>query len=469
MEIACERDGRILAMRGRLHVDIGAYPRSNGLTAPRNVCQFVTGPYQIAHVDIQAKVHFTNKMGTGTYRAPGRYEANFFCERLVEIAARDLGVDPVEMRRRNLITEDVLPYPMAFLTPEDLYSNTECDSGDYHEVFQRCLVEFDWIEKRRMQGQLINGRYHGLAVGCFIEGGAAGPKENAKIVLEPNGEIAVYVGSASLGQGLETVLTQIAADCLDTSMESIRLYHGSTTYLKEGFGSYHSRSTVMGGSAILLAAEKLKTQMREAAAKRLGCAVEAVKTLDGTAVAPDGRSIAYGELAAEGLQAEASFENHHKHTYAYGTAAAHVAVDPKTGHIEVLEYLVVEDVGRMINPLTLHGQVLGATVQGLGSVFMEEIVYDEHGQLLTGSLADYMIPTASDYPNIKAITLELRRSPTNPLGTKGAGEGGIIGVGGVVSNAVAAALAPLGIEPNVLPLSPPRIWKLIQEARQITR
>jgi len=244
----------------------------------------------------------------------------------------------------------------------------------------------------------------------------------------------------------------------------VRIFHGSTTYLKEGFGSYHSRSTVMGGSAILLAAEQLKSAMRDAAARRLGCAPGQI-TLDNGAARGNGRCILFTELASEKICGEAGFENHHKHTYAYGSAAAHVALDPKTGHIELIDYLVIEDVGRIINPLTLHGQVIGATVQGLGSVFMEEIVYDENGQMLSGTLADYLVPTATDFPNIRAIALESHPSPTNPLGAKGAGEGGIIGVGGVVANAIAAALAPLGAEPRELPLSPARIWHLIQAAR----
>jgi carbon-monoxide dehydrogenase large subunit len=170
--------------------------------------------------------------------------------------------------------------------------------------------------------------------------------------------------------------------------------------------------------------------------------------------------------AADGLKADASFENHHKHTYAYGTAAAHVAVDPGTGRVELIDYLVVEDVGRIVNPLTLHGQVIGATVQGLGGAFMEDLVYDAKAQLLTGNLADYLIPSAADFPKIRAIALQHRPSPTNPLGVKGAGEGGIIPVGGLMANAVAAALASLGAEPRELPLSPPRIWHLLDAARK---
>jgi len=179
-----------------------------------------------------------------------------------------------------------------------------------------------------------------------------------------------------------------------------------------------------------------------------------------TARTQHGRSAALAELATDGLKADASFANDQRLTYAYGTAAAHVAVDPETGRVDLIDYLVIEDVGRIVNPLTLHGQVIGATIQGLGGAFMEDLVYDANGQLLAGSLADYAIPIATDFPSIRAISLEHRPSPTNPLGVKGAGEGGIIPVGGLMANAVAAALSSLGAEPNELPLSPPRVWRL---------
>jgi len=204
----------------------------------------------------------------------------------------------------------------------------------------------------------------------------------------------------------------------------------------------------------------LLDKIRTAAARRLGCRPDEIEITDGAAGTRVGRSVTLAELAADGLKVDASFANDRRLTYAYGTAAAHVAVDPETGRVELVDYLVVEDVGRIVNPLTLHGQVIGATVQGLGGAFMEELVYDANGQLLAGSLADYAIPTATDFARICAISLEHRPSPTNPLGVKGAGEGGIIPVGGLMANAVATALSSLGAEPNELPLSLPRVWRL---------
>lgn len=425
IEILCERDGAIVALRGQAWVDLGAYLRANGSIPPRNVAQFLTGPYRVPNVHMESFALLTHKTPIGTYRGPGRFEADFFRERLMDMAARDLGLDPVEFRRRNLPSPQEMPYPLATVNRPE--KREELDSGDYAAALDRCLREFAYEEKEKKQGKLSDGRYHGVAVSCFIEGGAAGPRENARIDLHDDGAATVTVGSANVGQGLETVCAQIAAEALGLPVEKIRVLHGSTTLLKEGFGAFHSRSVVMGGSAILDAAKKLKE--------------------------------------SGGRSADGTFAGH-KHTYSYGAAAAHVSVDPRTGHVQLEDYLVVEDVGRVINPLTANGQAIGATVQGLGGTLLEHLQYDAEGQFLTASLADYLLPGAGDFPRIRAIITGDWPSPNNPLGAKGAGEGGIVPVGGVVANAVAAALAPLGVAPNELPLSPPRIWQLLQAQRE---
>ena len=234
-------------------------------------------------------------------------------------------------------------------------------------------------------------------------------------------------------------------------------------YLHEGFGSFASRATVMGGGAILAAAENFLARMKSVAAARLGVAPDELRTSERTVVAAGGRVIALADLAAADITAVGSFANS-KSTYAYGTAAAHVAVDARTGHVALLDYVVVDDVGRAINPLTLHGQIIGATVQGLGGVFGEQLWYDAGGQLLVGTLADYLVPLATDDPSIRAVTTQDHPSPNNPLGAKGAGEGGIIPTGGVIANAVAAALRSFGIQINTLPLAPPKIWELVQQS-----
>ncbi|HEX3505149.1 MAG TPA: xanthine dehydrogenase family protein molybdopterin-binding subunit [Xanthobacteraceae bacterium] len=463
LEIACDRDGSILALRGNGYTDLGAYLRSVGATASRNLAQVISGAYRIPHVHMEVTLLLTNKTPSGTYRGPGRFEADFCRERLFDMAAADLGIDRVEFRRRNLIKEADMPYSLPTVQVLDIA--TECDSGDYQMTLDRCLAEFDWSEKSKLSGQFIDGRYHGLALGCYIEGGASGPKENARLELNADRSFSVFVGSSSVGQGVETVFAQIAADALEVPMARIKqVFHGSTDYLDEGFGSYSSRSIVMGGSAVIAAAGKLRERIREAAAPRLRCAAHEVAIELEAAVGPDRFSIDLSEFA--GLTADGTYASG-KRTYSYGTHAAHVTVDPKTGHVALLDYLAVEDVGRIINPLTLHGQTIGAIVQGLGGAFLEHFLYDENGQLLTGSFGDYLMPTATDFPRIRAIALEAKPSPNNPLGSKGAGEGGIIPVGGVIANAVAAALISLDVQPRELPLSPPQVWQLIQDAGRI--
>jgi len=460
VEIACRRDGTVLALRGNVDIDLGAYVRTNGITPPRNVIQFMAGPYHVPNIALDATIYATSKTPTGTYRGPGRFEGSFFGERLFDIAAHDLGIDPLIFRKRNLLREEQLPYELPLILDVDDRGKTECDSGAYGELLDLCAEKFGWTEKRKAQGKLIGGRYHGCAIGCFIEGGAGGPRETARMEIAADGCILVSVGSSAIGQGLETILGQIAADALAQPLQSIRIRHGSTTLVSEGFGSFHSRSTVMGGSAILVAAEALLQEIRLQAATRFSCSTTQVRVAEGFAE-HEAKRIALSEFA--GLAVECTYHNK-KHTYSYGSHAAEVAVDAETGTVEVLDYVTVEDVGRIINPATLHGQVLGAVVQGLGSVFFEHLQYDSNGQLLSGSLMDYRLPIASDFPRIRGFSLGSRRSPNNPLGTKGAGEGGLIAVGAVIANAVAAALRPLRVEPRDLPLSAPRLWELIQRA-----
>jgi carbon-monoxide dehydrogenase large subunit len=460
LEIACTRSGTILALRGQACTDLGAYVRTNGATQSRNISQIMSGPYRIPHVRMDVAMVVTNKTPSGTYRGPGRFEADFCRERLFDLVAADLGIDQVEFRRRNLIAEADMPYSLATVQVLDIV--TECDGGDYQITLDRCLAEFGWAERAKLQGQLIEGRYHGIAVGCYLEGGGTGPKENARLVIETDGKVSVYVGSSSVGQGVETVFSQIAADALEVPMERINnVFHGSTDYVTEGFGSFSSRSIVMGGNAIVNAANTLRDLVRAAAAQRLGCAVNEIAFDRGMAVGPSRTAIDLKEFA--GFSAEGTHASN-KRTYSYGAHAAYVAVDPRTGQIELIDYVAIEDVGRIINPLTLHGQCVGAIVQGLGGALLEHFVYDENGQFLTGSFADYLLPTATDFPTIRAVALEDKPSPLNQLGAKGAGEGGIIPVGGVIANAVAAALGPLGVKLHELPLSPPRVWQAIQNA-----
>ncbi len=458
IEIACTRDGVILGLRGAIYGDMGAYIRTNGGVVPAKAAQFLPGPYRIRDVALTVEALMTSKTPVGTVRAPGRFEANFFRERLFDIVARDLGLDPMDFRRRNLIREAELPFATGKLVPYE--GETDFDTGDYHATFERALAEIGWEQKKPLQGRLIDGRYHGLAAVPFVESGGAG-KENARVTVEPDGCVTVRVGSSVLGQGLETTLAQVAADTLDLPFERVRILHGSTTYLREGFGTFASRSMVVGGSAVMDGCNNLIAAIRAAATERFGLPNEEITIAGGEVRAGEQRA-RLAEFA--GIEAEGSFATAVR-TYSYGAHACHVAVDARTGEVEILDYVAIEDVGRAINPHIVHGQAIGALVQGLGGVFLDQILYDGEGQILNASLADYLVPVASDFPNVRAITLELRRSKTNPLGAKGAGEGGMVAVAATAANAVAAALAPLGVELRALPLSPAQVWRLVNGGR----
>src|SRR5262249_29929658 len=307
LEIVCASDGRVLALLGAVSVDCGAYMRANAAVPPRNVAQFLSGPYDVPNIHVESTVYLTSKAPIGTYRGPGRFEADFFRERLFDMAARDLGIDPVEFRRINLVKAGQMPYPLA--TVDQPEKREELDSGDYRAALERCLAEFDWDAKRALQGRLVDGKYHGIAVGCFIEGGAAGPKETARIEIEEDGSITVYAGSTNVGQGVVTVLTQIAADALDVPLERIRVLHGSTTYLKEGYGSYHSRATVMGGSAVLNAATALKERIREAAATEHRWAAGEGQIGPGLTASFRGQMLTAAQLGQMKVQADGEFAN----------------------------------------------------------------------------------------------------------------------------------------------------------------
>jgi carbon-monoxide dehydrogenase large subunit len=459
IEIACTRDGTILGMRGHVYADMGAYIRTNGGVVPAKAAQFLPGPYRIRDIALTVEALVTSKTPVGTLRAPGRFEANFFRERLFDIVARELGLDPTEFRRKNLIAEAELPFATGKLVPYE--PETEFDTGDYHATFERALKEIGWLEKRSLQGRLIDGRYHGIAAVPFVESGGSG-KENARLVVEKDGAVTVYVGSSVLGQGLETTLAQVAADTLMLPFERIRILHGSTTYLREGFGTFASRSMVVGGSAVVNACNNLLAAIRSAATERLGFPNEEIVIADGL-VSAGAKQASFVKFA--GLEVEGTFATTTR-TYSYGAHACHVAVDPRTGHVEIIDYVAIEDVGVAVNPHIVHGQAIGALVQGLGGVFLDRLIYDGDGQLLNASLADYLVPLASDFSNVRAITLELRRSETNPLGAKGAGEGGMVAVAATAANAVAAALAPLGVELRDLPLSPANVWALVQRSAE---
>lgn len=474
LEIAAARDGTILGLRGRLHADLGAYARTTGGIVPAKAGAFLPGPYLIDHYACEIHGVITNKTPAGTYRGPGRYEANFFRERLIDLMAADLGLDSAAVRLANLIPAERMPYPMGPLVPYEKAS--EYDTGDYPAALRRAMEIIDYASLCRVRGKRIDGRLHGVGIGCFVDSSGAGPAESARVVVRSPASIELYTGCSSSGQGHETSLAQVLADELGIAVDSIRVFHGSTTCVEQGYGTFHGRGMVMGGSAAKLAGQALKKRLLAEASRRSGLAPAALRygemsilreatgqpvlTLD--ALCRDAK--AGDEAALKALEAEARFEQT-RLTFEYGVQIAHVALDPETCELAVLRFVTVEDCGNVINPLIVHGQVIGASVQGLSGTVLEEFRYDEGGQMTSGSFADYLVATSTDFPNVEAYSVNLAPSRLNPLGAKGVGEGGIEATGAALANAVADALRPLGARISELPLSPNNLSRWIREAK----
>jgi carbon-monoxide dehydrogenase large subunit len=465
LEIACSKDGIILGLRGTVYGDMGAYTRTNGGIVPARTAQFLVGPYRISALEFDVAIFLSNKTPVGTYRGPGRFEANFFRERLMDLAANDLGIDAADFRRMNLIREHELPYTTGKLVPYE--KPFVYDTGDYQAALERVLTEIDYGRLRGLNGTKIDGRYHGVGLTCFVECSGGGPRENARLALEPDGAVSVFTGCSMVGQGLQTALTQLAADTIGIGMDRIHVHNASTEDLAEGFGTFASRGAIRGGNAVVNGARNFTEELMRFAGEVIGRAVNDLHWHDGAITAHDGTilfdlpSLAQHAIARQRqIGAEGTFFSTDL-TFSYGAHAAHVAVDPRTGAVEVLDYYTVEDIGIAVNPLVVHGQLIGSVVQGLGGVFLDHLVYDEEGQFLTGTLADYLVPTATDFPVVRGESYGEKLASTNPLGVKGAGEGGIVGVAGAVANAVAAALRPLNAKITALPLSPPRVWQAI--------
>ena len=382
----------------------------------------------------------------------------------MDLVAADLGLDPVELRIKNLIQPSEMPYLVGVTRIDG--KNTVYDSGDYPSAFSKTLQEINYWELKKVLGRDSEGRYHGVGIASYVEPTGFGPYEGARLVVRDDGQVEVYLGITTLGQGHETVMAQICADSLGVPMDMIEIFHGSTDYLPRSIGTFGSRGTVMAGSAIHLASHTLLARILDIAAGYLDTEPANLELRGGSVYRKDDNGpllglpdvarlakTATGYDDAAGLDATEYFSAE-EWTYAYGSHAAHVAVDPETGKIDILRYVVVEDVGRCINPLTMRGQSVGGAAQGIGGTILEELVYNEDGQLLAGTLMDYLLPTSTDIPKIESIILEEAPSPLNPLGVKGAGEGAILATGATLANAVANAL---GFPVTELPLSSDRV------------
>ncbi|HEY7561387.1 MAG TPA: xanthine dehydrogenase family protein molybdopterin-binding subunit [Gaiellaceae bacterium] len=428
VELALASDGRILALRAALYADLGGYLYATTAVAPHTTAMLLCGTYRIPAVDVEVVGVATTKVPTGPYRGAGRPEAAFLIERMVDIAAGELGLDPAELRRRNFVPPDAFPYqtPLGWTY----------DSGS----FERCLdaaVELGEVERRRVEQAWARaeGRVLGVGVGMYVER-AAGLWESADLRVEADGRAVVRTGSSPHGQGHETTFAQIAADELGVDPEAVEIVWGDSGEVPPGIGTFASRSVAMGGSALVVAARELAARATQA-----------------------GLSVAELAAAEGGVEASARFES--GLVFASGAYVAVVEIDRPTGRLRVLSVAAVDDSGRIVNPLLAEGQVLGATVQGLGQCLVEEAVHDEEGQLRTASFADYSLLTAAELPAIEGRFVETP-SPLNPLGAKGIGEGGAIATPAAVANAVADALAPFGVRHVDPPFTEAKLWRLLR-------
>jgi len=478
---AFDADGRITALRDDIIQDNGAYCRTHGVAVPELTAAMLPGPYRVPAYRGRVRVVLTNKTPCGTYRAPGRFEGTAAREHLLDVAATQLGIDPIELRRRNLLTPREMPHERPIST---LGTDLILDTGDYPALLAAAVKEADRLGYRtqaRTQARArtdasAGARLRGFGLAMFVEKSGLGPQETADVTVSRSGAVHVYSGGTSLGQGIETVLAQITADALGVDPRRVRVT-GDTADQPFGAGSWASRSTVVGGSAVHQAALAVRERALQLAARMLEAAEQDLDLADGSvsvrgdpdaktaclsladiakAAAPASRYLEEGEPA--GLSARRRFEVSHM-TYPYGVHAAAVEVDAGTGQVRVLRYLVAYEVGRAINPMLVEGQLRGGVAQGIGGALFEEFGYDEAGQPQAITFIEYRLPTAAEIPPVDVLLSQDAPSPGNPLGVMGAGEGGINAVGATVANAVRDALGLAG-GVGQLPLTPARVCAL---------
>lgn len=471
IEAAVKKDGTILGLRYRVIADIGAYHQLFTPAIPLFTGLMLSGCYKIPAISMDLTAVFTNKMSTDAYRGAGRPEATYVIERVVDRVAGELGIDPVKVRKKNF------PKPKEF--PFQTATGLSYDSGNYELALHKALKIAGYEKLRREQERLRKrGRYLGIGVSTYVEICAMGPKgmwEYGKVEVEPTGKVTVLSGASPHGQGQETSFAQIVADELGVELDDVTVIHGDTAAVPKGIGTFGSRATAVGGIAVYQAAQQVKEKARELASHLLEVDADDLLFSDGqfsVKGAPKKR-LGIKQIAEEarqpgrlpkkmesGLSAESIFEPSN-FTFPFGTHICVVEVEPQSGRVEIKRYVAVDDCGKVINPLLVDGQVQGGIVQGLGQALYEEVVYDENGQLITGSLMDYALPRAGDLPRLELARTETP-TPVNPLGVKGVGEAGTIGSTPAVVNAVVDALAPFGVTHIDMPLKPEKIWRLCQ-------
>ena len=474
-EMALDENSKILGIRARCLFNVGAYFVGAAMVVGAFSLRFIPAAYDVQNIFITTTGLFTNTSQNGPYRGAGRPEAAYFTERLIDHAARTIGIDPAEIRRRSLIPPDKLPYA----TP----TMWTYDSGEFARLFDKCVEASDpkGFAARRKASETA-GRLRGRAASYYIEFGGIF-NERMDIKFDPGGTLTIYAGTHSHGQGHATVFSQLVHELLGVPFEDIRFVQGDTAQVAMGRGTYGARSAVVGGSALKAAADGIVEKGKPMASALMEADAADIEFKDGRyLVAGTDKSIAITDVAKAfyapmgpltkqlgvGLEASGSFAPEPP-SHPNGAHACEVEIDPETGEVTVDRYFVVDDLGRVLNPLIVRGQIHGGVVQGLGQALLEHQIYDRSsGQLLSGSFMDYSMPRADTMPEI-ATTLEEVPCRTNPLGVKGIGESGTIGAPPTVINAILDALHPLGVAHIDMPATPARVWEAIREARAATR
>jgi aerobic carbon-monoxide dehydrogenase large subunit len=473
ISLAARRDGTILAVRDRIWLDLGAY-NVWGVVLPYNTVAHLVGPHRIRNMRVDVLAVVTNKTPNAPYRGAGRPETVFAMDRIVDCLARELRMDPAEIRRRNYIRPDELPYDLGM--PYRDGNPLVYDSGDFPDALEKALEAAGYREFRAEQSRLrARGVHRGIGISGYVEGTAIGPYEGATVKLDLAGRVIVATGAINSGQGHETSFAQIAADALGVPLDWVTVTGGDTAGVPFGVGTFASRSAVTAGNSIADACREVRTKLARAAAVLLEAGPDDIEIEDGRVFVrgSPGSAVDLARVVQASIPtfakpgvASPDFEAsayHHVPTVTYASAVhvAQVEVDAATGRVTLLRYVVAHDCGRVINPIIVEGQVHGGVAQGVGGALFEEMVYDEAGQLLTGSLMDYAIPKADDLPLIETVHLEFP-SPRNPLGVKGLGEGGAISPPAAIANAIEDALAPFGVRITETPVTAARIVALLQ-------
>jgi carbon-monoxide dehydrogenase large subunit len=485
VEVAAKRDGTITGLRVKCIANMGAYLSTFAPGIPTILFGLMlSGNYRIPNIFCEVTGVHTNTTLVDAYRGAGRPEATYLVERAVDLTARELGLDPAEVRRRNFVPANAFPHTTA--------TGVTYDSGNYQPTLERALEIVGYQQLRQEQERLRKeGKYLGIGVTTYVEicgmapsqvlgavGAGAGGWESATVRVHPTGKVTVYSGASSHGQGHETAFAQIVGDGLGVPFEDVEVVHGDTAQVQFGIGTFGSRSAAVGGMAAVMSVNKIEEKAKKIAAFLLEAA-EADLVFEGGQFfvkGTPGRGITIQQVALAayvphkyptglepGLEAT-SFYDPSNFTWPFGSHVAVVEVDPETGIIKLRRYIAVDDCGRVINPLLVDGQIHGGLAQGIAQALFEEAVYDENGQLISGSLMDYAVPKADDLLNFELDRTETP-SPVNALGVKGVGEAGTIASSAAIVNAVVDALAPFGVKHLDMPLKPERVWQAIQQAQ----